>query len=258
MTQETNPALVKWKNWLNTNSVGIYQYTCSTGNCADWYKPHQNCLMEKLDKSFCSVCKEGIIEKIHSLISPIESYSPESNSINDQSLPSVFQLNLIKPDPNTLTSTWTLNAAVFANDVDEVSILETDLDIGSNTLTAVVHDDTTLLNVDNHDTIHLYSVTWTIDNSALGIETVKSEVNNLSVALFPNPSNTFVNFKIESVNDSNFKIDLLSIDGKKIRTISLSNFETQQVDISFLSSGLYLVNIYANNIFVASKKLVKN
>ncbi len=33
MTQESNPSLVKWKNWMNINNVGIYPYG-SSGNQA--------------------------------------------------------------------------------------------------------------------------------------------------------------------------------------------------------------------------------
>src|SRR5690606_627729 len=127
MTQETDPSLVKWKNWMGTNGVGIYPYTCPTGNCADWYKPHQNCIMESIDKPFCAVCKEGIIEKIHSIISPIDTYAPIPASINNPSFPIAFSLDLIKPVPNTLLSTWTLNSVEFDTNVDGISILETDL-----------------------------------------------------------------------------------------------------------------------------------
>ena len=33
MTKETNPLLVKWKNWMNINGIGIYQHCCG-GNSA--------------------------------------------------------------------------------------------------------------------------------------------------------------------------------------------------------------------------------
>ena len=47
MTQDNNPATVKWKNWLGTNGVNTYPYGAS-GNPATWYKPHQNCKMQFL------------------------------------------------------------------------------------------------------------------------------------------------------------------------------------------------------------------
>ena len=80
-TQESNPALIKWKNWLSINNVGIYAYGTS-GEAATWYRPHQNCKMRYLGVPFCSVCKEGMVEKIHDLISPIDTYTPVNNSIS--------------------------------------------------------------------------------------------------------------------------------------------------------------------------------
>ncbi len=258
MTQETDPISIRWKNWLGTNGVGIYQYTCETGNCADWYKPHQNCLMQSIDKSFCSVCKEGMVEKIHSMVSPIDSYSPISASINNPTFPIDFQINLIKPNPDTLESTWTLNTIEFANDVDNISLEESDLNTGTNTLTVAVTDAATLLKVDNHDTFHVYTITWDIDNSALGIEGITSNIANYNIAMYPNPTNTFVNFKFESDADDTLKVDIIGLDGKRIKTITISNYQTNQVDISDFSTGIYLTNFYSKNILIASKKLVKN
>ena len=255
MTKETNPNLIRWKNWLTTNGVGIYQYTCTTGNCTDWYKPHENCIMEKIDKPFCSVCKEGIIEKIHSMISPIDAYSPVSNTVTSPSFPLEFQLNLVKPIPNTLKSKWTLNTVDFAADVDAVSVLETDLNIGINTLTVAVNDETSLLKVNNHDTFHLYTVTWTIDKT-LGVEAITSKTSNFNITMFPNPSNTITNFKFESDAETNLKVDIVGLDGKLMKSVVVSNYQIHQVDVGNLSSGIYLANFYAKNVLIATKKLV--
>ena len=76
--------------------------------------------------------------------------------------------------------------------------------------------------------------------------------------MYPNPTNTVVNFKLETDTDTRLKVDILSLDGKKIKTISLTNYQTNQVDISNLSSGIYLTNFYSGNTLITSKKLVKN
>lgn len=257
MTQETNPSLVKWKNWIGINSIGIYPYGTS-GMSATWNRPHQNCKMRYLGVPFCSVCKEGMVEKIHSLISPIDSYLPVSNSVNTSTYPINFQLNLIKPIPNTLESTWTLNTTNFANNVDDITVLETDLNTGTNNLTVVVNDNSSFLKVDNHETIHVYSVTWTITKSALTIDDITSKENNLIISLYPNPSNNLINLKVESNNAVNLKVDVVSLDGKLLKTTSVSNFENQQINISNLSQGIYLTNFYADNILLATKRFIKN
>lgn len=257
MTQENNPTLVKWKNWMDTDGVGIYPYA-NSGNAAAWNRPHQNCKMRYLNVPFCLVCKEGMIEKIHSLISPIDSYSPNSNMFESPSFPLDFQLNLIEPNPNTLENEWTLNSVSFASNMDAISIEETDLIAGNNILSVVVNDNTPFLKVDNHETIHVFTVTWTINNPALGIDDINSEINTLKISMYPNPTVSVLNIKVESEKDSNLKVEIISIDGKKTKTITLSNFQTNAIDISDLSSGIYLTNFYSNQALISSKKLVKN
>ncbi|OEJ99311.1 peptidase M64 [Flavivirga aquatica] len=258
MTQETNPSLVKWKNWIGTNGIGIYPYGVS-GTSASWNRPHQACKMQFLGSPFCSVCKEGIIEKIHNLVSPINDYSPNNDTtINTPTFPLNFQLDLIKPIPNTLENTWTLNSTNYANNVDDVSILEANLVKGLNTLTVVINDNTPLLRVDNHQTFHLNTITWAINYTTLGIEDIKSSVNDLRITMSPNPTNHIINLKFENTKDFSLKMDIISIEGKKIKTISISNHENQQIDISSFNKGIYITNFYSNQVLLASKKLVIN
>lgn len=257
MTQETNPSLVKWKNWMGINSVGIYAYG-TTGVAATWYRPHQNCKMRYLGVPFCAVCKEGMVEKIHSLQSPIDAFTPTSNTISSNTFPLDFQLNLIKPVPNTLTSKWILNNVDFATNVDAVSVLENNLNSGTNTLSVSVHDETSLLKVTNHNTVHLYTVTWTINNTSLGIKDITSTIANYAITMHPNPTNGIVNFNFESDNTSKLNVKILSLEGKLIKTLTLTNYTTQQVDISNLNKGIYLVNFYTNKQLITSKKLVVN
>lgn len=259
MTQETNLNLIRWKNWIGSNGIGIYQYFDANGIAKNWYKPrHKECKMEVINKPFCSVCKEGIIEKIHSIQSPINSYEPVSNTITSPGFPLDFQLNLIKPIPNTLKSEWTLNSLDFATNVDAVSVLETDVDAGINTLTVTVNDATNLLKVDNHNTFHVSTVTWIIDNSALGVNNITSDIANYNIAMFPNPTRSVINFKFESDNDEKLKVTIVSVDGKLIKSVFITNYQTNQVAISNLSSGIYLTNFYSGNVLIATKKLVVN
>ena len=257
MTQETIPTLVRWKNWINRNGIDIYPYATS-GNAATWNRPHQNCKMRYLGVPFCSVCKEGIVEKIHAIITPIDSYTPVSNTITNPIFPIDFQLNLIKPIPNTLESTWTLNGATFATNLDAVSILEADLNSGINNLTVAVVDVTTLLKVDNHTTIHVSTVSWIINNSALGIKDITSESNEITISLYPNPSNDFINVKVDSTLATDLVVDIISIDGKQVKTVKLLSANISQIDLSSLSVGIYVAKFYVKNVLIASKKLVKN
>ena len=205
-----------------------------------------------------SLLKEGIIEKIHSLVSPIDTYTPNNNTVDNPTFPLDFQLDLVKPDPNTLESEWMLNAVSFASNVDDISILETDLTAGTNTLTAIIHDNSNFLRVDNHDSFHVYSITWTINYTTLGIEDIESELKDYNISLYPNPAQSVLNLKFESQTVSNLNVEIISIDGKRVKSIMLSNLENTQVDISNLSQGVYVTNFYSGNTLIISKRLIKN
>jgi IgA Peptidase M64 len=162
MTQQTNPLLVKWKNWIGYNGVGIHQYCCG-GNSALWYKPHTNCKMQYLGPPFCAVCSETIVERVHTLFgTPVNASLPVASSVSFCSQPLSFKLTNIKPIPNTLKVRWKLNGTYILNNVDSITINGVQLLSGSNTLIAEVLDTNALTRSDTHPTTHLYNRTWTI------------------------------------------------------------------------------------------------
>ena len=256
MTQETDPNLVRWKNWVSTDGVGVYPY-CSTGSCASWRRPHQTCKMRYLGFPFCAVCKEGIIEKIHDLVSPIDDFSPNNTVIDNPSFPLQFDLTLNNPMPNALETTWILNASNYNNNVTAVSILENELNEGINTLSAVVTDNSSLQDIDNHESIHFYTMTWTIDNSTLSTIDISTEENSFDIKIFPNPSDNTIYIQAENSNRSNMNVDISSLDGKVVLRADLLNLETNEININQLSRGIYVLNFYSGSTFLISKKLIK-
>ena len=101
----------------------------------------------------------------------------------------------------------------------------------------------------------LQSVAWTIDNT-LGVQNI--EANNYTIVMYPNPSNNIVNFSLENSLGKNIIVDIVSMDGKKIKSENISNNENAQIDISVLSQGIYIANFYANDVLISSKRLLKN
>lgn len=163
-TANNNSATIVWKNWLNTNSIGIYSIPGATTSC---YRPHQNCKMQVLGVPFCSVCKEAFIDKIYALISPIDNMTPASSSVNFTGTSLNFSLDLILPNPNTLVVTWKLNGTVTGGNTSSIEINGAQLQSGNNTLVAEVTDGTTLSRVYQPATSgYLHSVSWTIANLA--------------------------------------------------------------------------------------------
>ncbi len=256
-TQEDDTSIVKWKNWFGTAGVGLYVHG-NSGEAATWYRPHQNCKMRYLNVPFCAVCKEAMVEKIHDLVEPIDAHVPNNKTVDNPTFPLSFELDLIKPTPNTLESTWTLNGNSIGNNVDDVSILETDLVNGINTLTITVEDVSPLLKVDNHETSsHVYTITWTINYSALGVEDIESTRNSFKITLSPNPATSFIDIMIDRSSNERIKGEILTLEGKKVKRFKLGNDGTSNINVNNLSQGIYLINFYTDNTLISSKKFAK-
>ena len=213
--------------------------------------------MRYLGFPFCAVCKEGIIEKIHDLVSPIDSFSPTNLSIETSTFPVSFDVSLINPTSNTLETTWTLNGSAYTTGVNMVSLLETEVNNGINNLSVAVTDNTNLQRIDNHETIHIATITWSIDNTTLGVTDITTEENRFSIALFPNPTNNALHVKFESLNSSNLRLELTSMDGKEVLSTRLESGITNTIHLNQQAAGLYIANIYSDSVLLASKKVIK-
>lgn len=255
MTQETDPSEVKWTNWMNDNGVGIYQHG-GTGLPAQWYRPHQNCKMRFLGSPFCSVCTEGIIEKIHTLVSPIDDYSPD-NTVNQPSFPIQLKLDLIHPIPNTLKSKWTINGVEFINNQDSITLNEANLSPGTNQVLVIVEDTTSLQRIDNHGDIHTYLVNWTIENTMVDIKEITSSINELNINVFPNPTTDQVEIQLKSSEKIDLEIEVITMDGKIINTTSMQKVEKIMLDFSKYLRGNYILNFKLGKTSIATKKIQK-
>lgn len=146
LTQNNNPATVKWKNWYGLNGVGIYAHGVS-GTEALWFRPHQNCKMRYLNAPFCSVCIEKYIDRIHQLVNMTDSYIPATPAFTLTNTEDVsFSVNRLSTIPNTISVNWYLNGSStpFATGVDGVTIPFANFIVGVNTVRAEVVDNTAL------------------------------------------------------------------------------------------------------------------
>jgi hypothetical protein len=247
-TATGNPATVKWSSWVGITGTGVYPYgTVSPQN--NWYRPHQNCMMQYLGAPFCKVCSQTIVEKIHALTNPIDDYYPSNTSaFTFTSGSQVFKAALVKPNPNTLKRTWDLNASVVSNNTDSVLINSSSLLPGSNTLKLTVIDTTALSKDINHPTLHSYSVIWNITNSPTGIAEVKAQ---MEYSIYPNPAANVINIKYTLKEETNVKVMVTDNSGKKIMSRNLGKQSAgdykNEVDISELSEGNYFLTIIIND-----------
>lgn len=251
-TQNSNPATVKWRNWVGTGEVGVYPFPEDN----TWYRPHQNCEMRFLNRPFCAVCRETIIEKIHSLVSPIESYTPANSTAVDGNSNVTFTVNEILPIPNTLVNSWKINGTLLAATGNSITISPGQLNSGSNTLLFSVSDNTTLVKVDNHHTVHFANITWTLNKTVLGVSEIKAQERRFGI--YPNPFQS--EFVIKGKQDFSGKIDvnIYDMSGKLIA----AGFERLKPDALLvhtnnLPPGTYMLNITEDNTLIISQKIIK-
>lgn len=213
--------------------------------------------MRSLGYPFCSVCIEGTIEKIHSLITPIDSYSPQNSDIIDSLTPITFNVNVIKPIPNTIDIEWSLNGTVLNNSSYSTTISLGDLDVGNNKLQVTVEDTTSMTRVDNHHTIHLTTVFWNINYTTSSISDISS--NTLKVELFPNPTQDVLHFNLTDNIEDDYKVTISDTFGKQIISKNINSSELHpEIQLGNLPSGVYFINFSFNNDLNISRKIIKN
>ena len=255
MTQNNDPATIRWKNWYNTNDIGIYQHEVS-GQLKSWYKPHLNCKMSIIRQAFCSVCTEGIVEEIHNLVSPIDAFTPSDTQNPGQTFPMKFQLELIESQPSYLNIEWILNGKTLDQHEKVLELNKSDLIPGENILRVQVYDDIFMVRVDNHENIHMAMVQWTINSSTLGIEDIAEQ--KLKIKLFPNPTEGLFKLNITAENVNTYSLKLYDVNGRVM--LSKKNLRTakeEALNLEKLTSGIYTLSVVLDNGVVFSKKIIK-
>lgn len=163
MTFQEMPGPVKWHNWLNYPPISVYQY--GSGEASRWCRPSPGeCSMAYLDKTFCAVCTEAIVERILGLVNPIDRFTPgNANAINLDADVS-FNLDLVRTVPNSLQTEWRLNGTLIADNADQVILRPYQVTDWS-TLTATVFDSTALSRKDNARRLRTKTVSWSLRSS---------------------------------------------------------------------------------------------
>ncbi len=218
MTKQTDPGLVKWKNWMGVSGVGIYSHSGD----ASWKKPHQNCKMGVLNVPFCKVCSETFVERFHLFVQPLSGFEPTDTEFNidpevEQDLN--FSLVLTPPDPNTLKITWQKDEAGIAKNTESVTIASSGFET-STLIRATVSDTTALTRAESHTINHLYVVEWEVTKSVVvtGSEvSTKARTYNLSV--YPNPAEGALKFSYQLSKPGHVRVSLLNGNGQTLVTL---------------------------------------
>ncbi len=80
---------------------------------------------------------------------------------------------------------------------------------------------------------------------------------SLQMIVYPNPTSSFVNLKIENFNFDNLTYQLIDINGKLIADKKITQGETQ-IQLENYPSAIYLLNINQDNKSIKTFKIIKN
>lgn len=251
-TKNNNPATNKWKNWIGLDNVGIYPYEESP----TWFRPHQNCEMRYLNREFCSVCKQQLVERVHTLQNPIDSFTPGNSTAINLTGPITFNVNEILPIPNTLVNSWSVNGTSQAETSNALTLTAADFTMGNNTVLFSVTDNNSLLKVDNHATLHVGTVSWTVNKTLAAIE-VNSSQRNFQV--YPNPAKSQIFIKDESKNLKNITVEIYDAAGRNLKNPRVQNLSSKEVSVNVdgLLPQTYIIKVYENKTLILTQKIIK-
>lgn len=260
MTQETDREKVKWKNWLDYRSTGIYSHSEEPS----WKRPHQNCEMRYLNRQFCPVCQEAITDKILDLTSPIIEFSPPEDGFTHSEPEIEFSLNLLEPSPNTLNIRWTLNRDSITAHTDTLRFSSTKLLPGENIVVAFILDTTKYIRQSSHSRSHQHKVIWNFNSGTSGIEIREINKERFDLDVFPNPAADFVQLSGFLSNDSRVGINLVDPLGKIIKVkddqaVPAGEFANRiNLDQLNLASGLYHIRISIDEELLLLPLIIRN
>ena len=251
-TKNNNAATNKWKNWIGLNNVGIFPYTESP----TWFRPHQNCEMRFLDREFCSVCKQQLVERVHTLQNPIDSFTPTNSSAINLTGPITFSVNEILPVPNTLANTWSVNGTAISETSNVATLSPSDFINGVNTVLFTVVDKNTLLKVDNHENLHVSTISWTVTKS-LAVVDINASQRNFQV--YPNPAKSQIFIKDETKNLKNITVEIYDASGRNLKSPRVQNLSANEVSVNVegLLPQSYIIKVYENKTLILTQKIIK-
>lgn len=95
---------------------------------------------------------------------------------------------------------------------------------------------------------------WNIKSAVFtGLKT--NYIEDELFSLYPNPSKAIVNVDLKTFNLEKGSLSIFNLIGETVYSLSDIK-QKQEIDLSFLPSGIYLINLYNQNTLVSRKKLV--
>ena len=163
MTRNANPASIKWRNWLE-GGAGIHSHQVD----GSWKKPaNGTCKMEVLGAPFCSVCQEAIVDRIMTLVSPVDYTTPSVNQYLELGEITTLRLALVQPSKRTLRIRWSINGNEISGNADTLRLTPVMLGYQEGYVSVTVMDTTALSRSTVHATTHQRSFSWSVRVTAV-------------------------------------------------------------------------------------------
>jgi len=211
---------------------------------------------------FCPVCKETIVERIHTLAPPLQSFSPQATTLQATGELLNFSVTLIEPQPNSMSVTWKMNNTSFGGNQSTVSVDPATFTIHSNKIRATISDATNVVRTTNHTTSHVYVVEWTVNtNVVTGIE-IDPTVTHYAASVYPNPVEEKITLSYSLENTTTVRIAVTDLAGRsrtivaaKEQPVGNHSYEFESDDL-FTRPGEYIVTFWFNDTLI-SRKVIK-
>lgn len=229
-TTNKNSKTIKWKHWWGLSGVGAFPIGGSTkGN--GYYKPvNGTCEMEYLNKEFCPVCREAIIEEIHKRVKVIAEYEPTSKSVTIDGNDLTFTITrYYKGSSNKVDFEWSIDSKVLEDETTEQLVIKSNFfeTVTPHTVKVKAHEINSFVKDPKHSTQHVSSVTWRVQLGTVGIEAFTQD-----------------DFSVESVNrglklksEKPHSLTIYNLKGNKVAHVNVCGEEIVQ-----LPAGIYIVD----------------
>jgi hypothetical protein len=250
MTKTTDPTLIKWRKWLEFMKTGIFPHTGDPS----WVKPHQNCKMQVLNPPFCPVCKQQITRSILNRISPLIAEMPETSTLAITSDTLLFSVDLLKPNPNTLQVSWSMDNEFQHRDSASFKLIGEALAPGPYVINALIQDTTSYIRNDTWDKAITFSSFWNLEKN--DVTPLYNMPLKAEIEIYPNPATEMIQVALKTAVTADWNVELVDLSGKLFYSRSLSGNHTISIPLTHIPSGLYEVKISSPHDWIA-KKIVR-
>lgn len=162
---------VRWARWLDDPEVGVFPHR--GGRIGSRYvKPTQAsetsryCKMERLDKEFCPVCRERLVEAIHEQVSLIADALPADTVLSPlkKREKMTFALERVfEAEGDTLSITWSIDGQEVARDTRAITVSGRQLSPNqTHEIRVEVHDASPFVRNPRCRELHTQSRTWMV------------------------------------------------------------------------------------------------